>query len=382
MARDYYRILGVEENASQEDIRRAYRKLALKYHPDRNAGDPGAAEKFKEAAQAYEVLGDPEKRRLYETYGEAGLRGAGLRDFSSFDDIFSAFTDIFGGSLFEEFFGPERSGGGRSRGRSLRVGLEVDLEDVAGGTGKTVTLLRQERCEKCGGTGCAPGKQPITCSYCRGYGQVESRQGFFAMRTSCPQCRGSGMVIEDPCSECRGSGLVQRRSDVEIRVPPGVESGTRLRMRGEGEPGPGGERGDLYCDIVVRDHPIFGRRGADLLCELPIAYSLAALGGQAEVPALGGQTLEVNIPRGLQSGEVLRLSHHGLPYPNNRARGDLLVRVFVEVPTRLTLRQEELLREMAKIEGSNVSEKRKSFLKRIRDYVHNMADSPESEGED
>ena len=368
---DYYELLGVSRDASQQEIKRAYRKRALKYHPDRNPHDPTAADKFKRAAHAFDILGDPEKRRLYDTYGEAGLRGAGVRSFTSFEDIFSAFSDIFSGSIFDEFFATATQRAAR-RGRSLRVRLEIELEEVARGVTKTVALRRRERCESCRGSGCAAGKGPVTCSYCRGYGQVESRQGFFALRTTCPHCHGSGTLIKDRCPGCGGSGLAEREIEVEIPIPAGIESATRLKVRDEGESGPDGLRGDLYCDVVIREHPIFHRRGADLICELPIAYPTAALGGEAEVPLLGGDTLQVRIPRGTQSGEALRLRGKGLPDPHGRGRGDLLVQVAVEVPRELTPRQEELLRDLAVIERANIPEKRKSFLERLRNYVHSM----------
>lgn len=373
--KDYYEVLGLERDASQKEIKKAYRKRALEYHPDRNPDDPDAAEKFKQAAEAYEVLSDEEKRRLYDTYGEEGLKGQRRREFSSYDDIFDAFSDIFGGGMFEEFFGSRSAGRQRSRGRSLRVELEVDLEDIAEGTTKTVSLRRREKCPECGGDGCAPGSEPSTCSYCRGYGQVESRQGFFSMRSTCPRCEGKGTVISDPCSKCGGSGMVGKEIEVDIPIPVGVESGTRLRIRGEGEAGPQGRRGDLYCDVIVRDHPIFERRGPDLVCQLPISYSQAALGGTAEVPTLGGETTEVDIPRGSQNGDVLRLQREGLPYPNSQRKGNLLVVLYVDVPQDLTDRQEELLRELAEIEGSNVSEKRRSFMERLKTYVRGVTES-------
>ena len=325
------------------------------------------------------MLGDEEKRRVYDVYGEAGLtgRGRGPRDFASFDDVFSAFSDIFSGSIFDEFFAATGRGRAR-RGRSLRVGLAVSLEEVAGGTTKVVTLRRHERCEKCRGTGCRPGTQPATCSYCRGYGQVESRQGFFAMRTTCPRCQGAGTVISDPCPACRGEGLVEKPVDVEIPIPAGVESGTRIRIRGEGEHGPSGERGDLFCDILVREHELFRRNGAELICELPITYPTAALGGEVEVPTLGGETQVIEVPRGTQSGDMLRLRSRGLPVLRSSARGDLLVEMSVEVPDVLSPRHEELLRELAEVEGASVSARRKSFLDRIRNYVYSMT-HPEGE---
>jgi len=374
--RDYYEVLGVSRDASQDEIKRAYRKLAFQYHPDRNPGAPDAAEAFKKAAQAYDVLGDPQNRRLYDMYGEAGLSGAGVRNFSSVADIFSAFDDIFSVGMFDSFFGRAASERAR-RGRSLRISLRVELEEVASGTQKLVTLRRAERCEICGGTGCKPGEQPVRCSYCRGYGQVESRQGFFTMRTTCPQCHGAGTVIKDPCRRCSGTGLMERDADVEILVPAGVESGTRMRIRGQGELGHSGQRGDLYCDIEVAEHPIFRRSGADLICELPISYSMAALGGEVEAPLLGGDVRNVKVPAGTQNGDVLRVPRHGLPYPGSSARGDLLLQVFVEIPKKLSARHKELLRELAVIEDAAAMEKRKSFLNRIKQYVHSMTHQQE-----
>lgn len=378
---DYYEILGVERDASQKEIKKAYRKCAMEYHPDRNPDDPDAAEKFKAAAEAYDVLSDPDKRQRYDRYGEEGLKGQRGRDFSSYDDIFSAFSDIFGSGMFDDFFGARGGERKRSQGRSLRVELAVDLEDVAEGTTKTVNLRRRETCDECGGDGSAPDSEPRTCSYCRGYGQVESRQGFFSMRTTCPKCQGEGTIIENPCSQCGGSGMVEEETEVNIPIPVGVESGTRLRIRGEGEPGGQGRRGDLYVDVTVRDHSIFERRGPDLVCERPISYPQAALGGTAEVPTLGGGTREIDIPAGSQSGDIVRLRGEGLPYPNSQKRGNLLVVLSVDVPRDLTERQEELLRELAQIEGSNVSEKRKSFMETLKNYVRGMAQSVGSEDE-
>jgi len=377
-SRDYYEALEVARDAPEEEIKRAYRKKALKYHPDRNPDDPSAAEKFKEAAEAYEVLSDPEKRRLYDMYGEAGLSAAGVRHFTSYEDIFGAFSDVFAGSLFEDFFGAGMARQ-RGRGRSLRVTLEVDMEEVAHGVEKTVSLRRHERCEACGGTGCAPGKKPVNCPYCRGHGMVESRQGFFALRTTCPQCRGEGRIIRDPCPKCRGARLVEKEAEIEVPVPAGIESGTRIPIRGEGEEGPGGTRGDLYCDVIVREHPIFHRDGANLICELPITYTTACLGGRAEVPTLGGETVGVDIPAGTQPGAPLRIRGKGLPYLQSRTHGDLIVVVELEVPQKLTGPQKELLRSLAEIEGTNVTPKRKNFLERIKNYVYSMTHSHEQE---
>ena len=378
---DYYDILGVDRDASQEEIKQAYRKLALKYHPDQNPEDPDAERKFKAAAEAYEVLRDPQKRRQYDQYGKSGLGGEAGRGFRDVDDIFSAFSDIFGESIFDEFFGG-RSRGRRQRqptGRNLRVQVELDLEDVTDQTTQTLNLRRQEVCDECGGDGAQNDSGTRTCSRCGGYGQVENRQGFFVMRTTCPQCKGKGVVIEDPCPKCNGRGTVEKNVEIDVTIPPGVESGTRLKVPGQGEAVPGGRRGDLFCDIIVRQHPLFERDGAHLLCKVPISYPTAALGGDIKVPTIKGETEEIEIPSGTQSGDTVRLRGKGLPYPRGRAQGDLLVTVQVEVPEKITERQEELLRELAEIEKAHVSEKRKSFLERIKNYIYQDSNSTEAE---
>jgi molecular chaperone DnaJ len=366
---DYYQILGVDRAASQADIKKAYRKMALKYHPDRNKDDPDAAEKFKDAAEAYEVLGNPETRDRYDRFGRDGLRGVPLHEFTNVEDIFGAFSEFFGGGgLFDGLFGGARARQA-ARGRNLRVSLEIDLTDVLEGAERTITLTRQELCETCAGTG-AKEDGVRTCSYCRGHGEVESRQAFFRMRTTCPRCAGRGTVIADPCTDCNGTGRRQKHVDVVVRVPTGIESGTRLRVRGEGEPVRSGARGDLYCDVYVRDHPVFERSGANLYCEVPIGYATAALGGEVRVPALEGGTHDLKVPRGTQSGDLLRVRGAGVPEMGGSARGDLVVRVAIETPQKLTPRQEELLRELAEIEQENVSERRKGFLEKLRECIY------------
>jgi len=365
--RDYYEILGLDREASQADVKKAYRQMALKYHPDRNPDDPRAADRFKEAAEAYEVLGDAQKRQRYDRYGKAGLEGFDIHHFTSFDEIFSAFSDVLGGSMFDDFFGagPRRG----QRGRSLRVSVEIGLEEVLTGTERTMSVRRAEFCDACDGRGAAPGGIR-TCNACRGHGQVESRQGFFAVRRTCPRCGGSGTVITDPCESCGGTGRVQRDVDITIQIPAGIESGVRLRLRAEGEPSAGGQRGDLYCDVHVRRHEVFERDGADLFCEVPIGYPTAALGGEVEVPTLDGEPYELEIPCGTQSGEMLRLRRLGLPDVRTGRRGDLIARIVVETPVDMTPRQEELLRELAEIEQVNVSPKRRSFLQMVKEYIY------------
>jgi len=366
---DYYEVLGVGRDATQAEVKKAYRRMAMQHHPDRNPGDAAAAEKFKEAAEAYEVLGNEETRRRYDLYGRAGLRGVPLHDFGSADDILSVFGDFFAGAgFFDSFFGSTATRA-PARGRNLRVALELDLREVLDGVEKTITLARQEVCKACEGRGAHP-EGLRTCSYCRGHGQVESRQAFFRMRTTCPHCHGRGTVVVDACPECSGQGRIRKEVEVVVHIPPGIESGTRLRVRGEGESSASGPPGDLYCDVFVRPHDVFERSGAELLCEVPIGYPTAALGGVVEVPSLDGEARELAIPRGTQSGDVLRLRRLGLPRMGGSGRGDMLVRAVIETPQRLTPRQEELLRELAEIEEQNVSEKRRSFVSKLKDYIY------------
>ncbi|MFO8006641.1 MAG: molecular chaperone DnaJ [Candidatus Brocadiia bacterium] len=367
--RDYYEVLGVERDASEAEIKKAYRKLALEYHPDRNPDKPEAADRFKEAAEAYQVLSDADKRARYDRYGHAGLKGMHVGEFGSFDDIFRAFSDVFGGaSIFDDLFRGARRRRRRPKGRSLRVSVQIDLEEVLTGAERTVSVRRAELCPLCGGQGAADDGLR-TCATCRGHGQVESRQAFFSMRRTCPRCGGTGKIIAEPCAECGGTGRVEEETDITVRIPPGVEGGARLQLRGEGEPVAEGVRGDLFCDVYVRDHPFFERHGADLHCEAPIGYPTAALGGMVAVPTLDGERYDLNVPRGTQSGEVLRLRGLGLPEVRTGRRGNMLVRLVVETPQELTERQEELLRELARIEENNVSARRKSFLDKVKEYL-------------
>jgi molecular chaperone DnaJ len=365
--RDYYEVLGVARDASDDDIKRSYRRLALKFHPDRNPNDAEAERNFKEAAEAYEALSDPEKRARYDRYGHQGLSGTGFHEFTNAEDIFEAFGDIFGGSVFGDLFGRRTRRGPRA-GRDLRVQIDLDLLEAAKGVTRSIEIRREELCAQCKGSGAKPGTQPVTCSYCGGRGEVLQSQGFFRIASTCPGCQGRGSQNRDPCSECSGSGRMKAKRSLEIEIPPGVDTGMKVRVRGEGEPGDNGApRGDLYCYIAVRDHPLFQRDGLNLICQVPITFTQAALGGEIDVPTLAGKK-PMSIPCGTQSGEVFHLRSSGMPDPRGRARGDLIVQVIVETPRKLTKRQEELLREFAETEHSNVSPQRKSFFEKLREY--------------
>ena len=364
---DYYQVLGVSREASAEEIRSTFRRLALKWHPDRNPNNPEAEAKFKEAAEAYEVLSDPEKRSRYDRFGKEGLRATDFRQFTDFEDIFSAFSDIFSGGLFESFFGGGRAGGAR-RGQHLKIEIQLSLEEVASGVKKEIELTRREACGECGGSGAAPGSKPTACATCGGYGQVERRRGFFVARTICPRCNGSGRVVTARCQRCRGTGKEAVRREITIDIPPGAEDGIRYRYPGQGDAGDlGGPPGDLFCYVTVKPHPFFQRHGDDLVCEVPITFAQAALGAEAPAPTLNGTTT-VTVPRGTQSGDVLRLKGKGLPNPRGHGRGDEIVLLLIETPRRLTARQEALLREFAETEEKAVQPRRKSFFDKLREY--------------
>ena len=368
--RDYYEVLGLPRDATPEQIKKAYRKLALETHPDRNPGNKEAEKRFKEAAEAYEVLSDAEKRAVYDRYGHEGLKGAPVHDFSTFESIFEAFGDIFGGpgGLFEEFFGGGRRERGRARaGASLKVELELDFLEAARGCEKTIEIRRAEPCESCAGTGARAGTRPQRCRTCGGRGEVAQMQAFFSIRTTCPRCGGRGEMIEDPCEDCQGSGTVQKRREIKVWIPAGVDDGVRMRVAGEGEAGGrGGPRGDLYVFISVRPHEFFERDGNDLICEVPITFPQAALGARILVPSLEGKE-ELEVPRGTQSGTVFRLPGKGFPDLHAGGRGDELVRVIVETPKKLGARQEELLRELAALDEKEVSGRRKTFLQKLKE---------------
>lgn len=351
MKRCYYEVLEIERGASDEEIKKSYRRLAMQYHPDRNPGDHEAEDRFKEAAEAYEVLSDPQKRSIYDQYGHEGLSGAGYQGFSGFEDIFSSF-----GSIFEDVFG---FGGGRARGRTapragadLRYDLKISFLEAASGTTRDIDVEKYERCEGCRGSGAAPGTSPEVCRYCQGRGQVTQSSGLFSVRSTCPQCRGQGSVITQPCAQCRGTGRTRIAKTVQLKIPAGVETGSRLRLRGEGESGdPGGPAGDLYVFIYVDPHEFFERNDDDLYCRVPISFVQAALGGTVEVPTLNGNE-KLKIPRGTQSGKTFRLKGKGIPHLRGFGRGDQIIETVVAIPTNLTRKQEELLREFARLGGA------------------------------
>ena len=377
--RDYYEILGVSRDISDADLKKAYRKLALKFHPDRNKGDEQAAERFKEVSEAYEVLSDGDKRKIYDQYGHDGLRGQGFSGASAQHarDIFeSFFGGGFGGgggggfeSVFEGLFGGggRRQASGPRRGSHLRVVVSIPLKEAYTGTVRTLTVQRREPCGTCDGSGAKAGTRPETCSTCAGRGQVQRQQGFFMMQSPCPACRGAGTVIKDPCQACGGQGRELKDADLEIRIPAGIESGQQLRLPGEGEPGErGGPRGDMFCVVQVEEHGFFHRDGDDLLCEVPVGYPLLSLGGSVDIPTLE-DTKTLKVPAGTQSGKVLRMRGQGMPSVHGMGRGDLLVRVQLETPKKLTPRQKELIEELAEIEGTETDGGHKSFLDRVKD---------------
>lgn len=367
--RDFYEVLGVAKEAGAAEIKKAYRKLALENHPDRNKGDDEAVERFKEAAEAYDVLSNADKKARYDRYGHAGLGGAGGggAGFGDVGDIFDAFGDLFEGFGFGGGRGG-RSGGGGRRGASLRASVTIDLEEAASGCDREMRVGRREPCDTCSGSGAKPGTKPIKCSTCGGHGQVIQSQGFFRLQTTCPNCRGAGTMIKDRCGDCQGEGRIERETTLELKVPAGVDNDMQLCLRGEGEAGlQGAPRGDLYVDVNVRKHSIFEREGTHLICSVPITYTQAALGTEMEIPLLAGRhTLKVQ--PGTQPGEVMRLRGMGMPHAQGGATGDLHVRMKVSVPKKLTEEEKVLLRDLATLEEANVSAEQKSFFDKVKDY--------------
>ena len=347
--KDYYEILGVAKTATEDEIKKNYRKIAMQCHPDKNPGDKQAEDRFKEAAEAYEVLSDKQKREIYDHYGHAGLSNTGFQGFSGFDDIFSNFGDIF-----EDVFGfGQTRGRGRGRagaraGADLRYDLRISFLDAAFGITRTIDLEKLYTCSNCNGTGAAPGTSPTTCPTCHGRGQVVQSSGFFTISSTCPHCHGQGKFITKPCTVCRGTGKERKQKQVELKIPAGVETGSRLRLRGEGEAGEmGGPSGDLYVFLQVEEHEFFIREQDDIICRVPISFVQAALGATIEVPTLK-ETEKIKIPKGTQNGHLFRLKGKGFPHVRGYGRGDQIIEVHVQIPTQLSRKQEELLKEFEK----------------------------------
>lgn len=362
--RDYYEILGVSREMGADELKKAYRQKAMEYHPDRNPEDGGAEEKFKEAAEAYEVLKDPQTRQIYDTYGHEGLKGAGIHEFTGFDDVFSSFSDIF-----ENFFGFGTGRRARSRpqarpGNDLRYDLSITLEDAAFGRDEEIEIERYENCIQCKATGIEPGTEPETCNTCGGHGQVTQQRSFLTISTTCPSCRGRGRIIRNPCTGCRGAGKVMRSKKVKVKIPAGVDEGMRLRVSGEGEEGDrGAPTGDLYVFLHMEQHPFFVREEDDLICQIPISFSQAALGEEIEIPTLDSSR-SIKIPGGTQTGGKSRIKGAGIPHLRRNGSGDLFVQFIVKTPTKLTRRQEELLREFAEEEEKHHKDKAKNRKKK------------------
>ncbi|MCP5137702.1 MAG: molecular chaperone DnaJ [Gammaproteobacteria bacterium] len=368
--RDYYEVLGVQRNASEADLKKAYRRLAMKYHPDRNPDDEEAEHKFKEAKEAYEVLSDAQKRAAYDQFGHAGVQGGmgGGGGGAGFSDIFGdVFGDIFGG-------GRGRGGGGPrvQRGADLRYTLDMTLEDAVAGKEVEIKVPTMINCKTCDGSGAKPGTKPKTCATCGGVGQVRMQQGFFSIQQTCPACHGAGVVIEEPCPDCHGAGKVRETKTLSVKVPPGVDTGDRIRLSGEGEAGEhGGPPGDLYVQVRVKDHPIFTRDGANIYCEVPISVVTAALGGEMEVPTLDGR-LKLRIPAETQTGKLFRMRGKGVKPVRGGAQGDLLCRVIVETPVNLTETQTDLLRQLGESMNEKHSPKHSSWLDGVKSFFDKM----------
>lgn len=375
MPRDYYEILGVSRQATAVEIKKAYRRLAVEHHPDKNPGNPGAEERFKEVAEAFEVLSDSRKREIYDQFGHDGLKGRGF-GFHDPADIFQQFMGAaFGGGVFGDLFGfGGRPRPGPAQGASIDYGLEISLEEAVFGVKKKITIFRRETCPRCKGEGAEPGTGRAECGRCRGTGRIRQTRrtllGVFATETICPECSGEGSTVKEPCRECKGSRVVEREKEVTVKIPPGVDDGSVLRQQGGGEVGPrNGPSGDLNIYLRVLPHPIFKRSGDDVFCEVPISFPLAALGGEIRVPALEGHT-ELKIPPGAQSGQVFRLRSLGVPHLHGSGRGDEHVQVTVEVPTRLNRKQREMLNRLEESISDKNRPLHRSFSEKFRVFLN------------
>jgi molecular chaperone DnaJ len=381
--RDYYEVLSVSREVSAEDLKKSYRKLAVKFHPDKNPGDPKAEERFKELGEAYDVLSDPQKRAAYDRYGHAAFQqGGGAARGAGGMDPFDIFREVFGGmagggaeggagGIFEQFFGGGARAGdrdGRQRGSDLRYDFQIQLEEAAVGVEKEIEIKKQCTCDVCGGAGAEAGSQAVTCRTCQGRGQVITSRGFFQVSQTCPRCRGTGTIIENPCKNCGGEGRTEKTSRIKLKIPAGIDNGARLRSTRNGEAGiRGGPPGDLYVVVHIAEHAVFQREEDSLYCEVPISFMTAALGGEIHVPTLEGQA-SLKIPAGTQSGTMFKLRGRGMPEMNTRVRGDLLTRVMVEVPTKLNADQRQKLEEFAALCGEDNSPLHKSFFEKAKEF--------------
>ena len=369
--RDPNETLGVSRSAAVEEIKTSYRKLAMKYHPDRNPGDAAAEESFKEISQAYDILIDPEKRAAYDRYGYAAFQGPGGGPGAGFHDPFDLFREVFGsggGGIFEHFFGGSGGGADQARGADLRYDLEIKLEEAARGVEKEIEIGKTGRCSACGGSGGGPGAHLHTCPTCRGRGQVIATRGFFQVAQPCPRCHGAGEMFDHPCKVCRGDGRAETTTRIKLKIPAGIEDGSRLRSGGNGEAGlRGAASGDLYVVVHIREHAVFARDGDDLFCEMPVSFVIAALGGEINVPTLEGKA-SIKVPAGTQNGTVFKLRGKGMPHLRGSGQGQLLVRAVVEVPTKLTPGQRRKLEEFAESCGDQNAPMARSFLERAKEF--------------
>ena len=369
--RDPYETLGVSRSAAVEEIKTSYRKLAMKYHPDRNPGDAAAEESFKEISQAYDILIDPDKRAAYDRYGYAAFQGPGGGPGAGFHDPFDLFREVFGsggGGIFEHFFGGSGGGADQARGADLRYDLEIKLEEAARGVEKEIEIGKTGRCSACGGSGGGPGAHLHTCPTCRGRGQVIATRGFFQVAQPCPRCHGAGEMFDHPCKVCRGDGRAETTTRIKLKIPAGIEDSSRLRSSGNGEAGVrGAASGDLYVVVHIREHAVFARDGDDLFCEMPVSFVVAALGGEINVPTLEGKA-SIKVPAGTQNGTVFKLRGKGMPHLRGSGQGQLLVRAVVEVPTKLTPGQRRKLEEFAESCGDQNAPMARSFLERAKEF--------------
>lgn len=362
--RDYYDILGVEKDVSKPELKRAYRKLAIKYHPDKNPDNKKAEEKFKEASEAYEVLNDDNKRQIYDQFGHRGLEGAGHSGPGGVEDIFSSFGDIFG-DIFG-FGGQSTRRDRKRRGSDLRYNMTIDFMEAAFGTEKTISIPKKDRCKECSGSGCAPGTRSQPCAQCHGSGQFIQSQGFFKVKTTCPYCNGQGTIIPTPCKKCRGAGRVDVTRKVQVKIPAGVDVGSKLRLSGEGEgsPTPEGVPGDLYVVINVKPHKFFQRDNSDIICAVDISFIQAALGDEITISTLVGEQ-KLKIPKGTQYGDVFRLRREGIASLRTGIRGDQIIKVIIKTPTKLTRKQTELLKKFDRLDSNKISNKLKNLFKNL-----------------